>query len=346
MSRAEAILNRLDHLVKIIGNLADELVFLGGSVVPLLVTDPAAPEARLTDDIDAIVKVSTRLKYNDIERRLHGLGFGPDLSETNPIDCRFIKDELVLDVMPTDSSILGYTNSWYEVALECPIKKQLPSGQIKVVNAPIFICTKFEAYGKRGTLDNKDLEDIIKVIDGRATLLDEILSQRQEVQDFIQNQVKQILSGALRLDFMIQETERIGLVQRTLDSLAKLPLVAAMKAEPLLCSSGFGIHDMNRATREERHDELRNRRSKLLEDWPQFEKVREWLLTNGRKRKTINKAMDSYRWKHLLEEELGHYVSHGIFIAAAMSCGYTFTINDENAFFNLCSPKIGTKEQS
>ncbi len=54
--------------------------------------------------------------------------------------------------------------------------------------------------------------------------------------------------------------------------------------------------------------------------------------------------MDSYRWKQILEEVLGHYVFHGVFIAAAMSCGYSFTADDENAFFNLGSPNINSKE--
>ncbi len=39
------------------GDLADEMVFLGGCVTGLLVTDPAAPPFRATDDVDAIVQI-------------------------------------------------------------------------------------------------------------------------------------------------------------------------------------------------------------------------------------------------------------------------------------------------
>ena len=41
-----------------LGELLDELVFVGGATVELWITDPAAPEFRPTYDVDAIVEVS------------------------------------------------------------------------------------------------------------------------------------------------------------------------------------------------------------------------------------------------------------------------------------------------
>jgi hypothetical protein len=43
-----------------LGELVDEMVFLGGCATGLLVTDPAADPIRITDDVDAIVDVATR----------------------------------------------------------------------------------------------------------------------------------------------------------------------------------------------------------------------------------------------------------------------------------------------
>ena len=44
----------LTTAVEQLGELVDELVFLGGCATGLLITDPAAPPIRITRDVDAI----------------------------------------------------------------------------------------------------------------------------------------------------------------------------------------------------------------------------------------------------------------------------------------------------
>jgi hypothetical protein len=46
--------------------LADEMVFLGGCATGLLITDPAAPPIRATQDVDAIVQVVSKSEYYQI----------------------------------------------------------------------------------------------------------------------------------------------------------------------------------------------------------------------------------------------------------------------------------------
>lgn len=43
-----------------LGDLANEMVFLGGCATGLLITDPAAPAIRVTRDVDAIVEVAAQ----------------------------------------------------------------------------------------------------------------------------------------------------------------------------------------------------------------------------------------------------------------------------------------------
>jgi hypothetical protein len=50
----------ISAIARRLGALTDDLVFLGGAVVPLLLTDPAAPPPRATNDVDAIVEVAGR----------------------------------------------------------------------------------------------------------------------------------------------------------------------------------------------------------------------------------------------------------------------------------------------
>lgn len=50
----------LIKIARALGPLRDEAVFVGGSVVGLLMTDPAAQRIRPTDDIDLIVEITAR----------------------------------------------------------------------------------------------------------------------------------------------------------------------------------------------------------------------------------------------------------------------------------------------
>src|SRR3954465_14047221 len=92
--------------------LLDEVVFVGGATVELWITDPVAPPLRATADVDVIVEISTRRDYYRLEKRVRSLGFR-NHDETRVI-CRFRHPEtdLILDVMPTKASILGFENRW------------------------------------------------------------------------------------------------------------------------------------------------------------------------------------------------------------------------------------------
>jgi len=53
----------LERGVAALGNLVDEVVFVGGATIPLWITDPAAPPPRPTKDVDVIIEVATRSAY-------------------------------------------------------------------------------------------------------------------------------------------------------------------------------------------------------------------------------------------------------------------------------------------
>ena len=50
--------------------LLEQLVFVGGAVAGVLVTDPAMPEIRPTQDVDVICSVITRSDYHQLGRQL------------------------------------------------------------------------------------------------------------------------------------------------------------------------------------------------------------------------------------------------------------------------------------
>ena len=160
-----------------LGDLVDEMVFIGGCATGLLITDAAAPPIRATKDVDAIVQVITKADYYKLSERLRRQGFAEDTSEDAPM-CRWVTDNITLDVMPTEADILGFGNKWYTAAMDnAEIVSLLSKINIRMVSAPYFLVTKLEAFDGRGDGDyilSHDIEDIIAVIDGRSELIEEV----------------------------------------------------------------------------------------------------------------------------------------------------------------------------
>src|SRR5271165_4850513 len=162
-------------LVTKIEPLVDQVAFVGGCVTGLLVSDPAAAPVRPTLDVDVIVEAASYVEFAVLEQRLRQLGFHESPEEGAPI-CRWVSGDLLLDFMPVDPSILGFSNRWYRPALEGAQKTKIGNHEIRLITAPYFLATKLEAFHGRGKNDfgSHDLEDIVTVIDGRPELVEEV----------------------------------------------------------------------------------------------------------------------------------------------------------------------------
>jgi hypothetical protein len=172
-------LSLLENAAGKLGKLLDEVVFVGGSTLDLIVTDEAAAPIRGTVDVDVIAEITTYPDYVVFSERLRELGFSEDTREAAPL-CRWVHGDLTLDVMPLEKSVLGFSNRWYRGALETARPATLPSGVIiRLITAPFFLGTKMEAFRGRGAGDffaSHDLEDFIAVVEGRESLLEEVQS--------------------------------------------------------------------------------------------------------------------------------------------------------------------------
>lgn len=168
--------------------LQEEFVFLGGLALALLISDPAAPDVRPTEDVDVIVEAASYLKYSQLEERLRAHRFQQPREEQSVI-CRWVKDGVILDIMPVDQTILNFGNPWYIYALQSAQTVSLAADiAIRLVSAPCFLATKIEAFhsGKRGDfLTSRDLDDIISVLDGRPEIVAETQSADPAVREFV-----------------------------------------------------------------------------------------------------------------------------------------------------------------
>jgi len=184
-------------------DLSDEMVFLGGCATGLLITDNAAPPIRITKDVDAIVQVYSRGEYYRLSEKLKVKGFSEDTTSGAPL-CRWISKGVVLDVMPTDETILGFSNRWYESAVQEANRIQLPNGkEINLVSPAYFIITKLEAFEGRGNGDymlSHDVEDIVAVLDGRPELLNEIKESDRELVKELTTWIKDFLGDSKFID--------------------------------------------------------------------------------------------------------------------------------------------------
>ena len=193
-------LANIEHIAQALGDLRNSVVLVGGAVVGILITDTNRPAARPTLDVDLVTKVSDLAEYYQICEVLRKAGF----KENNEVICRWTKDEVLVDLMPTDPAILGFSNRWHELAMQTSIPMTLPSGlMLRHISAPLFIASKLESFYDRGNGNyaHHDIEDIINLVDGKSDLNTELAIAPREVQLFIREEVEDLL---LDPDFVAQ----------------------------------------------------------------------------------------------------------------------------------------------
>ena len=125
------------------------------------------------------------------------------MSADAPI-CRWQVEGVAVDVMPTLEELLGFANRWYPLCVSTAEPQELPSGVvIRVIQAPVFIGTKLEAFHGRGGGDplfRHDLGDILSVVDGRDSLVNECEQVPQEWRGYLAEQFSALLAGRRFLD--------------------------------------------------------------------------------------------------------------------------------------------------
>lgn len=211
-----------------LGTLRERLVFVGGCAAGLLVTDPALPAIRATEDVDVIVEVATLADYHRLEKEVSRAGFERDARAGAPI-CRWRMREAVLDLMPSEPSILGFANRWYPLAIRTAQRIALPSGlEVRLVRAPVFVATKLKAFLDRGGDDflmSHDLGDALAIVDGREGLLAEFAGMDAALSRFVAETFATLLATSRFTEYLG------GHLPGDEASQARLPLLEARLAQ-------------------------------------------------------------------------------------------------------------------
>lgn len=164
MSRSN--LEMLQVIATGLADLKEDVVFVGGAVAELYIQNPGAAPVRPTVDVDLIVHMVSKTELASIEDQLRQLNFSNDISENAPI-CRWLHQGIKVDIMPTDTSVLGFSNAWYDPGYEQRIQVKLPSSDLIYILPPaICMCNKLSATLSRGYPDltmSHDFEDLVYV---------------------------------------------------------------------------------------------------------------------------------------------------------------------------------------
>jgi predicted nucleotidyltransferase len=185
---------QLEAAAAVLGPVIDEVVFVGGATVHLWLTEEGVPPVRATDDVDVICEVATRSEYYRLGSRLRERGLRETVDE--PVVCRWRSrdPQLVLDVMPIDPNILGFSNPWYEEAISTAEPVTLDSGTaIRAARPAPLVATKLSAWKGRGNGDvlrSLDVHDVLTLVNGRPELIAEIHSAPDDLRSFVQGEIR------------------------------------------------------------------------------------------------------------------------------------------------------------
>lgn len=227
MPTSDPNLPYLRQVALALDDLREQVVFVGGAMAGLLVTDPLAESVRATRDVDAVVN-TTRAQFHRIEVQVAERGFVRDVS--SDVICRWVHEEsgILFDLMPVQREVLGFTNRWYPYAVQTAVQVDLGGGlTVRLASAVAFVATKLEAFASRGGGDfvtSHDLEDVLNIVDGREELIQEVAAAPADVKQAVGAAFAALLAHP---DFvnvlpgLIAEPERSLLV---LERLGKLSL--------------------------------------------------------------------------------------------------------------------------
>lgn len=216
----------LRQIAEALGDLREQVVFVGGAVAGLLVTDPLADSVRATRDVDAVVNAN-RAMFHRIEQAVAQRGFARDVQ--SDVICRWIHKEsgVLFDLMPVQPEVLGFSNRWYPYAVETAESVELNPGlNIRLVSAVGFIATKLEAFAGRGAgdfLTSHDIEDVLNIVDGREELMAEMADAPTDLRQAVASAFQKLLSDP---DFenvlpeLIAESDRADLIMHRLKAMS------------------------------------------------------------------------------------------------------------------------------
>jgi len=116
-----------------------------------------------------------------LEDEIRENGFEQTFTDDGPI-CRWTKEGLLLDILPTKPEIIGFSESlWFEQGFIRSLSYKLEGGEILLVFDILYLlAAKIDAFKDRGKGDlfvSQDFEDIATILDGSINVWDRLAEE-------------------------------------------------------------------------------------------------------------------------------------------------------------------------
>lgn len=200
---------RIKAVAKALHKLKEKVVFVGGATVSLYPDRPVF-EVRPTDDIDVIIEILNYVDRAKLEEKLRSIGFSHEIE--SGVICRYKIQGIIVDIMPTNDPSIGFTNIWYPEGFEKAVDYEIDEGNnVKILSAPYFIATKLEAHKGRGKNDGRtsqDFEDIVYVLENRASIWEEMDNSDKSVKEYLQSEFEILLKNPNLFEWIDAHVER------------------------------------------------------------------------------------------------------------------------------------------
>jgi predicted nucleotidyltransferase len=195
-------------------DIKQDMVFVGGAVVSLYTDDPAADEIRPTQDIDMTLNIVNLSHWEKVQTQLGTLGFHPD--PFGHAICSYKYKGIPVDIMATEDGPLGPANRWYKIGFENLWTAKAKDQEIKILSAPCFLASKFEAFNDRGSdcRMSHDIEDVIYVLDNRINIVEEIAKDDIRIANFIKDELQNIANKGLMQEVLMAHIHPLMLEER------------------------------------------------------------------------------------------------------------------------------------
>lgn len=208
-----------------LGELNDEVAYVGGATVSIYADDPTAEDVRPTKDVDIMLRIATFAELASLQDKLASKNIYPDPEAE--VNCRFKYDDVLIDVMSTKEVGWAPSDPWFEPGFKTLVKYKLDHKvTIRVFTAPYFLATKFSAFHDRGNdpRTSTDFEDIVYVLDSRLNIVDEIRGAPSNVRDYLKEHLKVFLNDDMSETLSchlspFQSEERLGLLRQKINSI-------------------------------------------------------------------------------------------------------------------------------
>jgi hypothetical protein len=176
--------------------LREQIVFIGGAILPLLETDRAIlGSPRVTKDVDGVTGAMSYGKMFELEEALRARGFRNVHEPPTHIGRWKSPSGAIFDLVSAGSHTGGTGSERDRYAVDSAMTLDLPPA-VRHVSGAGYLVLKLDAYRDRGRRDprrSKDLSDIVALVATRPELLADVSAAPEQARRWIRDDLEGLL---------------------------------------------------------------------------------------------------------------------------------------------------------